>query len=117
MTIEYKGFKIQSLHGGDFDALNNVFIGRAVLEDGRSCECHFNDETISYLALADHACRLCAHFNQCTHMVIAKPGTSQGRPWDGVQGTPSEYLEAATADKDGIVQNCAFFIHTDYCNW
>lgn len=76
------------------------------------------DETsITYLAAADHPCRLCTHFNQCTTQVIAKPGSSQGRPWDGSGGIPSEDMEPARADKDGIVKNCCFFIHKDYCNW
>lgn len=108
--IEYKGFKIKELSAGDFDAYHNVFMGFALLEDGRSCECHFWDESsISYLALADHACRLCCHFGDCTNWVITKTGTSQGRPWCGVIGTPDEYLEPARANDEGKVENCRFF--------
>ena len=70
----------------------------------------------AYLALADHACRLCVHSQQCTHQVITK-GSASSRPWDGVPCTPSEYLAPARADEDGRVQNCCFFIHKDYCNW
>lgn len=115
---EYKGFKIKELYGGDFDAYHNCFMGQAILEDGRSCECHFWDrDSICYLALADHPCRLCSHFGDCSNWVVKKPGTSQGRPWCGVTGTPSQDIEPARANEDGIVQNCTFFIHKDYCNW
>ena len=115
--ILYKGLKIVALTEGDFDAYHTEFRGTAKLEDGRTCACNFLENNISYLELADHACRLCVHFQQCTHQVITKPGSASGRPWDGVQGTPSEYLEPAKADEDGRVQNCSFFIHKDYCNW
>jgi hypothetical protein len=116
--IEYKGFKIKSLHRGDFDAYNNVFMGTAVLEDGSGTECHFWDETsILFLAAADHPCRLCKHFSDCSNWVVRKPGSSQGRPWDGHRGGASEDIEPARANKDGIVKNCCFFIHKDYCNW
>ena len=115
--ILYKGLKIVALKKGDFDAYHNVFMGRAQLEDGRTCDCNFLEDNISYLELADHACRLCVHSQQCTKQVVVKNGPAKTRPWDGVQGTPSEYLAPARADEDGRVQNCCFFIHKDYCNW
>ena len=115
--ILYKGLKVIDLAKGDFDAYHCEYQGTAKLEDGRSCACNFWQDNITYLALADHSCRLCTHFSNCTHQVITKPGSASGRPWDGVQGTLREYLAPAKAGEDGRVQNCCFFIHKDYCNW
>lgn len=114
--ILYKGLKIVSLIEGEYDAYHCEYQGRAQLEDGRSCVCHFQEDNIIYLELADHACRFCVHSPQCTKQVVVK-GSAKSRPWDGLGGVPSDYIEPAKADKDGRVQNCCFFIHKDYCNW